>query len=109
MLCIDDPVVAELMPDIARSTLTYGFSEQADYRIVDVEKRALTTAFTVERPQGEPLRVKLNMPGRHNVLNAAAAVAVSCDEGISDAAICAGLIRFPGALVAASRFWATLP
>ncbi len=96
VLCIDDPVVAELMPDIARSTLTYGFSEQADYRIVDVEKRALTTAFTVERPQGEPLRVELNMPGRHNVLNAAAAVAVSCDEGISDAAICAGLSGFQG-------------
>jgi UDP-N-acetylmuramate--alanine ligase len=96
VLCIDDPVVAELQAELARTTLTYGFSEQADYRIAEVEKQALTTVFTLQRPAGEPLRLTLNMPGLHNVLNAAAAAAVACDEGLSDAAIAAGLSNFQG-------------
>jgi UDP-N-acetylmuramate--alanine ligase len=96
VLCIDDPVIAELLPMISRTVLTYGFSEQADYRIVDVEKHCLRTAFTIQRPLAEPLRLELNMPGLHNVLNAAAAVAVSCDEGLPDAAIAGGLSGFQG-------------
>jgi UDP-N-acetylmuramate--alanine ligase len=96
VLCIDDPVIAEMLEEVSRTTLTYGFSEQADYRIVDVEKRALTTAFTVQRPDGDSLRLELNMPGLHNVLNATAAVAVACDEGLSDVAIAAGLSGFQG-------------
>jgi len=96
VLCVDDPVLAELQGELSRAILSYGFSEGADYRIVDVEKQALTTHFTVERPEGEPLRLALNMPGLHNVLNATAAVAVACDEGLSDEAIAAGLARFQG-------------
>jgi UDP-N-acetylmuramate--alanine ligase len=96
VLCVDDPVIADLLQEVSRTTLTYGFSEQADYRVVDVEKRALTTAFTVERPDAEALRIELSMPGLHNVLNATAAVAVACDEGLSDAAIAAGLSQFQG-------------
>jgi UDP-N-acetylmuramate--alanine ligase len=96
VLCIDDPVVAELLPTISRTVLTYGFSEQADYRIVAVEKHSLRTAFTIQRPAAPPLQIELNMPGLHNVLNAAAAVAVSCDEGLPDAAIANGLSGFQG-------------
>ena len=96
VLCVDDPVVADLLPEISRTTLTYGFAEGADYRVVDVEKRALTTAFTVERPGAEALRIELNMPGLHNVLNATAAIAVACDEGLADTAIAAGLSQFQG-------------
>jgi UDP-N-acetylmuramate--alanine ligase len=96
VLCVDDPVVADLLSEVGRTILTYGFSEQADYRIVDVEKRALTTAFSVERPDADALRIELNLPGMHNVLNATAAIAVACDEGLSDVAIAAGLSQFQG-------------
>lgn len=97
VLCIDDPEVAALLPEVGRTLFTYGFSEEADYRISDVEKKSLITAFTVHRPApAEPLRLELNMPGIHNVLNATAAVAVACDEGISDEAIRGGLGNFQG-------------
>ena len=96
VLCVDDPVIAELLPEVSRTTLTYGFSEQADFRVVDIEKRALTTAFTVERPGADALPIELNMPGLHNVLNATAAIAVACDEGLADSAIVAGLSKFQG-------------
>jgi UDP-N-acetylmuramate--alanine ligase len=96
VLCADDPVLAGMRDEVGRTILTYGFSEDADFRICEVEKRALTTAFTVLRPAAEPLRVELNMPGLHNVLNATAAVAVAADEGVADAAIISGLAGFQG-------------
>jgi UDP-N-acetylmuramate--alanine ligase len=97
VLCIDDPVVADLLPEITRATLTYGVNEQADYRIADIQRDGLTTRFLVHRPDAdEPLAITLNMPGMHNVLNATAAVAVACDEGLSDVTIQAGLESFAG-------------
>ncbi len=96
VLCVDDPVIAEMLPVISRAVLTYGFSERADYRIVEVEKHFLKTAFTMLRPNAKPLPIELNMPGLHNVLNAAAAIAVCCDEGLPDAAMAEGLRGFQG-------------
>jgi len=97
VLCIDDPVVAGLLPDLSRQFLTYGFDEAADYRIMNVHKQGLTTEFTVSRPGDlSPLSIQLNMPGEHNVLNATAAIAVACDEGVDDAAIQRGLAGFAG-------------
>lgn len=97
VLCIDDPVVAGLLPDLSRQFLTYGFDEAADYRIMNVHKQGLTTEFTVSRPGDlPPLSIQLNMPGEHNVQNATAAIAVACDEGVDDAAIQRGLAGFAG-------------
>ena len=97
VLCVDDPVVAGLLPDLSRQFLTYGFDEAADYRIMNVHKQGLTTEFTVSRPGDlPPLSIQLNMPGEHNVLNATAAIAVACDEGVDDAAIQRGLAGFAG-------------
>ncbi|MCB1841459.1 MAG: UDP-N-acetylmuramate--L-alanine ligase [Halioglobus sp.] len=96
VLCIDDPVIRELLPDVARQVITYGFSEDADYRIASVQREGLTTGFVVHRPLGAPLSISLNMPGAHNVLNATAALAVACDEGLEDAAIQRGLAGFAG-------------
>lgn len=97
VLCADDPVVAGLTPDLARQFVTYGFAEAADYRVADLRPEGLSTRFTLHRPGGQPsLDVLLNMPGRHNVLNAAAAIAVACDEGVADAAILGGLAGFAG-------------
>ncbi|MFT4614409.1 MAG: UDP-N-acetylmuramate--alanine ligase [Bacteroidia bacterium] len=97
ILCIDDPVVRGLLPEVSRQVITYGFAEDADYRIENMQPAGLTTAFTLRRP-GEmtPLDVQLNMPGAHNVLNATAAAAVASDEGLDDAAIQRGLAEFAG-------------
>lgn len=97
VLCVDDPVVRELLPEIARPVITYGFADDADYRITDMQRNGLTTAFAVQRPgDAPPLAISLNMPGTHNVLNATAAVVVSCDEGLADADIQQGLMKFTG-------------
>ncbi|MEM9256044.1 MAG: UDP-N-acetylmuramate--L-alanine ligase [Pseudomonadota bacterium] len=97
VLCIDDPVVRALQPDLSRQVITYGFSEDADYRITECVPQGLSTRFVVQRPDGaEALRVSLNMPGQHNVLNATAAIAVACDEGLDEQAIQRGLQSFEG-------------
>jgi len=97
VLCIDDPVVRGLLPDISRQVITYGISDDADYRITNIQRNGLSTAFVVQRPgDAEPLAINLNMPGTHNVLNATAAVVVACDEGLPDAAMQRGLAGFAG-------------
>lgn len=97
VLCVDDKVVASLLPDVICPVVTYGFSETADYRIDALVRSGLTTEFLVHRPNGlAPLQVRLNMPGIHNVLNATAAVAVATDEGLEDLAIARGLETFEG-------------
>ncbi len=96
VLCLDDPVIRDLLPEISRQVITYGFAEDADYRIVDMQRQGLTTEFRVHRPDAEPLAISLNMPGVHNALNATAAIAVACDEGLDDSAIKAGLAGFTG-------------
>lgn len=96
VVCGDDPVVMEIIPDIARPVLTYGFEEHCDYRAVNVRKDKTQTLFEVLRPEGEPLAIELNIPGMHNVLNATAVIAVALDEGISDSAIQEGLRYFAG-------------
>lgn len=96
VLCIDDPVVRELIPTISRSVITYGFSDDADFRIEGWSKDGMQSRFRIVRRSGEPLDIELHIPGRHNVLNATAAAAVASDEGIDDAAIVAGLERYQG-------------
>ncbi|TNF08505.1 MAG: UDP-N-acetylmuramate--L-alanine ligase [Gammaproteobacteria bacterium] len=97
VLCIDDPVVREILPDVSRPVLTYGFSDDADFRIEDVSIRQNNSHFKIFRPeQTTPLNIELNIPGVHNVLNAAAVVAIATDEGIADEAIQQGLSGFQG-------------
>lgn len=97
VLCIDDPVIEEILPRISRPVITYGFSEKADYRIVNFSQQRQFTNFEVIRPDGLPtLNIRLSIPGRHNALNAAAAIVVASDEGIADEAIVNGLGGFQG-------------
>lgn len=96
VMCVDDPVVRKLLPRINRQVIRYGFSEDADLRAEDVVPNGMNTAFRVVRTEGEPLEIALNLPGRHNVLNALAAIAVAADEGADDAAIVRGLNGFTG-------------
>lgn len=94
--CIDDPVVREILPDLQRAIITYGFDESADIRAYQVKQLRATTSFKVRRANRTDLAITLNMPGRHNVLNALAAVAVASDEGLNDQAIVKGLGDFQG-------------
>jgi len=97
VLCIDDPVVAEILPRISRPILTYGFSEQADFRLAELRQHQQQTEFKVIRPEGlSTLDLSLNMPGLHYALNATAAIVVATDEGVSDSAIIEGLNNFSG-------------
>ena len=96
VVCGDDANVREIMPRIGRPILTYGFNEDNDIRAVDVDQNGMQTDFTVQRKGRDPLRVTVNQPGLHNVLNALAAIGVATDEGVSDAAICRALAGFSG-------------
>jgi UDP-N-acetylmuramate--alanine ligase len=97
VLCIDDPVVAEILPRISRPVLTYGFSAQADFQITDLRQHQQQTEFKVVRPEGlSTLEFNLSMPGVHYALNATAAIVVATDEGVSDNAITAGINNFSG-------------
>ncbi len=96
VMCVDDPVVRKLLPRVNRQVIRYGFSDDADLRAENVQQQGMTTSFRVIRKEGEPLDVVLHMPGKHNVLNALAAIAVAADEGASDEAIIRGLNNFTG-------------
>lgn len=96
VLCIDDPVVREILPQVNRQVITYGQSEDADIRAVDIHQNGMLTHFTALREGRDPLKVSVNMPGVHNVLNALATIAVATDEGVSDKAIVRGLDEFAG-------------
>lgn len=96
VLCGDDPVIQEILPEVARPTITYGFQEGNDVRAVNIHQDGLQTHFTVLRANHEPLPVTLNLPGLHNVQNALAAIAVATDEKASDSAIVHALANFQG-------------
>ncbi len=95
--CIDDPVVKSLLPSIKRSIVTYGFDQDADVQAFGLEQTEFATSFGVRRKNlGSDLKVRVNMPGRHNVLNALAAIAIATDEGIDDKDVIKGLEDFGG-------------
>ena len=97
VMCTDDPVVCEILPEVSRPIITYGVNEYADYRAENIRYDGMYTRFTVKRPAGlDDLEISLNMPGHHNVLNALSCIAVATDEGISDQAICSALEKFEG-------------
>ncbi|WP_144822517.1 UDP-N-acetylmuramate--L-alanine ligase [Marinobacter piscensis] len=98
VMCVDDEYVQEIIPRISRAIITYGISNpDADYRAENIVTDGLRSHFVVKRPGGRSdLTVELKMPGRHNVLNALAVIAVATDEGVADDAICRGLAAFAG-------------
>ena len=96
VLCIDNPVVRELLPRVARQVITYGFSEDADIRATDFNQSAGQSRFNVVINDEPSFGVTLNLPGEHNVLNALAAIAVAHDEGVAKAAITKSLSEFAG-------------
>ena len=97
ILCLDDPVVREILPRVHKPVRTYGTSEEADVRATDISQDGLQMHFTATvGKRGNPMRITLNHPGRHNVLNALATIAVASELQVPEAAICEGLARFTG-------------
>ncbi len=97
VLCIDDPEVLSILPFVQRPIKTYGFSEGAAYRAVDWQQNGLSSEFKVSRPAPhQDLMIKFQWPGRHNVLNALASIAIATELGVSDQAIIDGLAQFQG-------------
>jgi UDP-N-acetylmuramate--alanine ligase len=97
VLCIDDVTVRELVPLVAKPVVTYGIESDADWRAEDIRHKGVTTLFRARHQEwGGSLDVTLNLPGRHNVLNALAAIAVARELGVSEEAVCAGLSGFQG-------------
>jgi UDP-N-acetylmuramate--alanine ligase len=97
IVCLDEVRIREILPRLSRRVVTYGFSGQADLSATRVDLREFHAAFDVQ-VQGKSLgRVALNVPGRHNVANALAAIAVGLDLEVPFATLAAELGRFRGA------------
>ena len=96
ILCADDAHVREIMPFVSKPIVTYGFAHDAMVRAENVRADGGCMRFTCVREGNARLELTVNLPGRHNVQNALAAVAVGTEIGVSDAAIGKALADFRG-------------
>jgi len=96
ILCVDDPNVREILPFVSKPLLTYGFAADAMLRAERVAHAGGAMRFAVQREGRHALEVTLNLPGRHNVQNALAAIAVASELAVPDAAILKALAEFRG-------------
>lgn len=101
VLCIDDHGVRELLPELTRPMVTYGFAEDADFRITTLHQRGASTRFSLQLPASckggsHSVDLELSMPGHHNVLNAVAAIAVACELGVDADTLAGALPAFSG-------------
>jgi UDP-N-acetylmuramate--alanine ligase len=96
VLCIDDAHVRAILPEVTKPVLTYGTGADAMVRAEAIEHDGGRMRFRALRKDARPLGVVLNLPGRHNVLNALAAIAVATEIQIADAAILKALREFHG-------------
>jgi UDP-N-acetylmuramate--alanine ligase len=96
VLCGEDEQVRGILESVGRPFVTYGFAAEADIRAVDVVRDGLQSRYIALRAGHEPLTITINLPGRHNVLNSLAAVAVATELNIPDSAIQHALAQFQG-------------
>ncbi|MDP9064554.1 MAG: UDP-N-acetylmuramate--L-alanine ligase [Pseudomonadota bacterium] len=96
VLCADDECVRGILEAVGRPFVTYGFAENNDVRAIDVVRDGLQSRYRALRAGNSALDVTINLPGRHNVLNSLAAVAVATELGIADAAIQQAMANFQG-------------
>ena len=98
VLCADDANVREIMPNISRQVMTYGLGMDAHVRAENIVAAGGRMRFDCVRENGgfERIAVTLNLPGRHNVLNALAAIAVASEVGVADDDIISALAEFKG-------------
>lgn len=94
--CVDDPIVLEVMESVGRKTFGYGFSEKADYQAKKYLIKDGVSSFIVDFKGDENHAFLLPLPGKYNVQNALAAIAVSHQLGITMEKIAEALVKFPG-------------
>jgi UDP-N-acetylmuramate--alanine ligase len=96
VMCIDDPVVREILPDIARPVLTYGEASDADVHIRNIRALGAQTEFMVRFPDAREVDIRLNLAGRHNVLNATAALAIGWELDVAGEQMQQAMTQFAG-------------
>lgn len=97
VLCVDDENIEEMLPSVTRPFVTYGMSYQADVRAVNIRQNGLQMHFDVQFAAGGTMEnVVLNLPGKHNVLNALASIAIARELNVSNEAIKHALQEFEG-------------
>jgi UDP-N-acetylmuramate--alanine ligase len=99
ILCVDDPEVRAIVPDVQCPITSYGVSEDAQVRAVNIRAVGAQMHFTVQRRNGVTLpdmEVVLNLAGHHNVLNALSAIAVAVELNVPDEAVQKALAGFTG-------------
>jgi len=97
VLCLDEPALQDIMPRLAqKKIISYGFNPQADVQAVDLRHRDNTTTFAVVKHNAELGTVTLQIPGKHNVQNALAAISVGLELGVPFARVKEGIEKFAG-------------
>jgi UDP-N-acetylmuramate--alanine ligase len=96
VLCIDDPNVRAVLPEVAKPVITYGLADDAQLRAVDVANADGRMHFVVRSARAPDLPVELAAAGVHNVQNALAAIAIGREVGVADGAIAKALAEFKG-------------
>ncbi len=96
VLCVDDPHVRAMLPEIAKPVVTYGLADDAQLRAVDVVNVRGRMRFTATSARMPNLPIELAAAGVHNVQNALAAIAIGREVGVADTAIVKALVEFKG-------------
>ena len=94
--CGDDPIIKKIVGSFSRKTILYGFEDHNDYIISNYKIESFTSEFTLSYDKDSVSRLKLNLPGKHNVLNATAASVLAIEEGVSLINIKSALEKFSG-------------
>jgi UDP-N-acetylmuramate--alanine ligase len=96
VLCLDEPALQDIKPSINKKVLTYGVTAQADIRAVDISHNEFSSTYTVKYRGKELGRIRLNVPGLHNVKNSLVAVSVARELGVEFPVIKKALEKFSG-------------
>jgi UDP-N-acetylmuramate--alanine ligase len=97
VMCVDDPVVNEILEEVTRPVLTYGKDDSADFQLIKLQQTQGVSHFTIiNKVNNEQFAITLNMPGEHNALNATAALAIARNLGVSVEACQRALNKFAG-------------
>ncbi len=96
VLCLDEPALQDIIPLINKKIITYGLTQQADIRAVDLAHSEFSSSFTVLKQGDELGSITLNIPGAHNVKNSLVAVAIGLEMGVDFETIKKSLNKFTG-------------
>ncbi|MGB2959661.1 MAG: UDP-N-acetylmuramate--L-alanine ligase [Bacteroidota bacterium] len=96
VLCLDEPALQEIIPKLKKKIITYGFNQQADLQAVDILHQESTSRFLVVHEGRDLGQITLEIPGKHNVQNALAAIAVGLQLNVPFEKVKTGIEKFSG-------------